>query len=326
VLGSERKALATAGISRSTWHYRRNPGARVAGVQVPHDQRAYPNQLTDQESDWIAEAITAGRRQGWSVGQCFVRAWDQGVMLGSRRTWHRIAARMAAGQCPGLERRAVRPARAKPVVGADGPGQVWSWDITDLPSVYSRVAYKLYAVMDIYGRPIVAWRVEEREADHLAAQMFAEAIAIHGAPQVVHSDSGAAMRSRAVKDVLAAHGVQLSFIRPRVSNDNPFSESVFSMLKSRPDYPGFFQSLEHARAWAAGQVEYYNHEHRHSRLGWFTAWQVHTGAWEPVWQDREDTLQDYYQARPERFRARPVTPRPATVVGINMPAPEATDQ
>jgi transposase InsO family protein len=84
---------------------------------------------------------------------------------------------------------------------------------------------------------MVAWRVEEREADHLAVEMFEAAIARHGAPRIVHADSGPAMRSNLLLDALTSHGVELSHNRPYVSNDNPFSESGFRTMKYRPGYP-----------------------------------------------------------------------------------------
>lgn len=291
---------------------------------MPQARRAYPNRVSSSQTEEVIERIRAGWDQDKSVGQSFFTAWDGGQMLCSKRSWYRIAARLedtrpgrGVRPRPGPGRRAARPARPKPVLEADGPGQVWSWDITDLPSTFTRVAYKLYAVMDIYGRPIIAHRVEEREADHLAVEMFAEAIATHGPPRVVHSDSGPAMRSNRLRQFLTGHGVEMSFIRPRVSNDNPFSESVFSMLKTRPSYPTYFSSLEQARAWADGQIREYNTSHHHSGLAGFTPEEVTTGQWALAWRRREAALEVYYTQHPERFHARPSTPRPPMLAGIN---------
>jgi hypothetical protein len=108
-------------------------------------------------------------------------------------------------------------------VMATGPGHVWSWDITELYPPWRGRSFKAYSVRDIYSRQMVAWRVEEREADHLAVDMCETAL--HGVPRIVHADSGPAMRSHLLRNALTSHGVELSHNRPYISNDNPFSES-----------------------------------------------------------------------------------------------------
>ncbi|WP_328992389.1 DDE-type integrase/transposase/recombinase [Kribbella sp. NBC_01245] len=206
-----------------------------------------------------------------------------------------------------------------PVLEATGPGQVWSWDITDLRSPWRGITFKAYSIIDIYSRTIVGWRVEDREADHLAVEMFERAFAEHGLPRAVHSDSGPAMRSNDLKKLLAKAGIAQTHNRPRVSNDNPFSESEFRTMKYRPNYPGTFQNLDQARAHLATYVPWYNHEHKHSGIALFSPNEVHNGTWRHRWQQRHQTQQAYYNAHPERFRHRPYTPAPAATVGINLP-------
>ena len=108
---------------------------------------------------------------------------------------------------------------------ATGPGQVWSWDITDLRTPWRGCAFKAYSIIDIYSRKLVGWRVEDREVDDLAVEMFQDAFAREGLPEVVHADSGPAMRSTVLKDLLADLNITQTHNWPRVSNDNPFSES-----------------------------------------------------------------------------------------------------
>ena len=149
---------------------------------------------------------------------------------------------------------------------ATGPGQVWSWDITDLRSPWRGVAFKAYSIIDIYSRKLVGHRVEEREADHLAVQMFQTAFAAHGLPGAVHADSGPAMRSTLLKDLLEPLGITQTHNRPRVSNDNPYSESWFKTLKFAPTFPDRFATVGDARAFMADFVTAYNHQHRHTGL------------------------------------------------------------
>lgn len=256
----------------------------------------------------------------------FATAWDEGLMLASRRAWWRIAAaleeQMLRPKVP--TRKQNRTTRGqKPVLKATGPGQIWSWDITDLYSPYKNRVFKTYSIIDIFSRQIVGYRVKEREADHLAVEMFQDAFKTYGVPHVVHADSGPAMKSNALKDALEAKGVELSHNRPYVSNGNPFSESGFRTMKYRPDYPKVFSALADARAYLDGYVPWYNGQHKHSGIALFSPAQVHDGSWEHVWQVRQQALEDYYRLHPARFHYRPVTPAPAGVVGINLPSEEA---
>ena len=109
--------------------------------------------------------------------------------------------------------------------------------------------------------------------------MFQHAFARHGTPRAVHADSGPAMRSNALKDLLADVGVDQTHNRPRVSNDNPFSESEFRTMKYRPNYPGTFDDLDHARTHMATYVPWYNGQHKHSGIALFSPDQVHDGTW-----------------------------------------------
>ncbi len=326
--GSQRQALELAGVSRSTWHYRQNPRERVA-APVSQKDRAYPSRISTVDREVIVEKITAGWAEGHSVDHAFASAWDEGVMLASRRAWWRIAR--------DIEDQAARPAtptkrgsktpREAPVLKATGPGQIWSWDITDLRSPWRGVAFKAYSIIDIFSRKLVGCRVEEREVDELAVEMFRGAFAMHGAPQVVHADSGPAMRSGVLKDLLEGLNIGQTHNRPRVSNDNPFSESEFRTMKYRPNYPGTFATLEEARSYVDSYVPWYNENHKHSGIALFSPNEVHDGTWRGLWTARTQVQQAYYDEHPERFRRQPSTPAPADIVGINLPKdPDAEKQ
>jgi len=323
--GSQRKALEIAGVARSSWQYRLKPRE---GAQDPLHQadRAYESRISAADRDRISNHILAAWAQQNSVDHAFATAWDAGVMLASRRTWWRIAAQiedqMLRPKVPSSSQK--RTPRNKPVLKATGPGQVWSWDITDIYSQWIGKAFKAYKIIDIFSRQIVGFRVEDREADHLAVDMFANAIAQHGAPMVVHADSGPAMKSNLLRVFLTGRGVELSHNRPYVSNDNPFSESGFRTMKYRPGYPRIFTDLETAKAYITEYVHWYNTEHKHSGIALFSPCQVHDGSWKHAWHTRDHALQHYYKQHPGRFRKPPVTPSPADHVGINLPKETAT--
>lgn len=317
---SQRQALEIAGVARSTWYYRKNPRERVADP-VPQKDRAYPSRIGDADRDLIAGRITTGWADGHSVDHSFASAWDEGTMLASRRSWWRIAQTLedqSARPVAPTRRGSSQTPREAPVLKATGPGQVWSWDITDLRSPWRGVSFKAYSIIDIFSRKLVGCRVEEREVDVLAVEMFQNAFAQHGIPAAVHADSGPAMRSTLLKDLLASHRVTQTHNRPRVSNDNPFSESEFRTMKYRPNYPGTFATLDEARAYVAEYVPWYNENHKHSGIALFSPDQVHDGSWQTLWEHRDHTQQAYYNDHPERFRQRPYTPTPADIVGINL--------
>jgi putative transposase len=314
-------------LSRSTWHYRSKPRPRVADP-LPQKDRAYPLRIGEADRAVIKQKILAGWQEGTSVDSSFASTWDGGVMLASRRSWWRIAATI-----PDQSARPVVPTRSSaktprpaPVLKATGPSQIWSWDITDLRTPWRGVAFKAYSIIDIYSRMIVGWRVEERECDDLAVEMFEAAFARHGLPAVIHADSGPAMRSTVLKDLLEDLGVGETHNRPRVSNDNPFSESEFRTMKYRPNYPRAFTEIDAARAWVGSYVPWYNHHHRHSGIALFTPAAVHDGTWVQQWQHRDQAQQAYYNAHPERFRNRPHTKTPSPIVGINLPTETEPDR
>src|SRR5215208_1351834 len=116
----------------------------------------------------------------------------------------------------------------------------------------------------------------------------------------------------------AANGASRSFSRPRVSNDNPYSEAQFKTLKYQPDYPGRFGSVLHARAWLSDFFPWHNDKHHHSGLALFTPAEVFDGRVAVVATIRQAALDAAYQAHPERFPNGPPRVRlPPEVVNIN---------
>ena len=255
-----------------------------------------------------------------SVSQVFYRVMDQGVFIASEASWHRIA--RAKNPTGDRRRQATHPSRAIPVLCATRPNQVWSWDITVLPSIDRGRTFKLYAILDVFSRKVVGWRVEDAEVALKAVDMLETAITHEATPEVLHADRGAPMISGTMKTYLARHGITASHSRPHVSNDNPFSEAQFKTMKYDLGYPGKFASLEHARTWAAQWITAYNTEHRHSGIGHYPPSTVHDGTWTILRNQRQRLLNTAYAHHPDRYHHRPhaTTIQPAT--WINPPNPE----
>lgn len=313
---SQRAALTLAGMSRSTWHYLTNPRPRVADP-VPHTARRAASWLSEPERESILARLQAAFAAGLSVYHAFYQSLDAGDPVASLSSWYRLARGHLEASRP-VKRRAKHRSSAIPALIAHAPMQVWSWDITKLKGPYLRVTYELYMVIDIFSRKIVAWRVEENEDDDLAREMFQTAFDRHGArPQVVHSDGGPSMRSNTLTGLFRELGVQVSRNRPRVSNDNPYSESAFKTTKYAPGYPAFFTSLPEARDWVTQFVAWYNHEHYHSSLEGHTPATVHDGTWTTVHERRVAIMNRLYAKHPERFTQPPVIKTPMAQVAIN---------
>ncbi|MCD2158257.1 DDE-type integrase/transposase/recombinase [Rhodococcus cerastii] len=149
---------------------------------------------------------------------------------------YRIAAE--AGQHRERRRTATHPPKVIPELLADGPSQVWTWDIT---KPIGGVWFHLYVLIDIYSRYNPSWIVAAHESAELAAEFIEEAIERNGiAPHTVHADRGTSMTSGLVSEPLSNLGIIRSHSRPRVSNDNPFSEAQFKTLTYLHDFPKSF--------------------------------------------------------------------------------------
>nr|WP_248961008.1 DDE-type integrase/transposase/recombinase [Sphaerisporangium perillae] len=179
------------------------------------------------------------------------------------------------------ERRALarHEAKKKPHLVARAPNEVWSWDITKLPSVERGKYFELYVMIDIFSRCVVHWEVHVRESAELAKQFIENCIRANGgtAPRTIHSDRGPSMTSKSVANLLSDLDIVKSHSRPKVSNDNPYSEANFKTMKYCPTFPEVFGSAQDARTFCRRFFEYYNHRHYHSGIGLHTPFTVHIG-------------------------------------------------
>ncbi|GCB50891.1 mobile element protein [Streptomyces sp. NL15-2K] len=251
--------------------------------------------------------------------QIWARELDAGRYHCSISTMYRIL--REHGQAGERRRQATHPARAVPELVATAPCQVFTWDITKAAGPVKGIWYHAYVVIDIFSRYIVGHTVERAESAERAEELIRETIELGGImPETVHADRGTSMTSKKVSQLLIDLGVTRSHSRPKVSNDNPYSEAQFKTTKYMSDYPDRFDSLAHAREWFDAFTSYYNHEHRHSGIGWHTPASVHYGTAEEVRDQRAVTLAAAYTSHPERFGRRPTPPEIPRQAWINDPA------
>ena len=198
--------------------------------------------------------------------------------LGSVRTMYRVLA--AADEVRERRAQARHPAYTTPELVASAPNQVWSWDITKLKGPIPYLYYSLYVILDLFSRYVVGWMVAVTESAHLAGRLIEQTCAkqsIQPQQLTMHADRGAPMRSKLVALLFSDLGIAASHSRPRVSNDNPFSEAQFRTFKYRPEFPDRFGSLEHARPICHELFAWYNDAHHHSGLSYLTPADVHYG-------------------------------------------------
>lgn len=310
------KACALLGLHRTAWYRHLNPPA-AAGILVPHADRAYPNRITDAEGAAFMELLNSREYANLSVTQAYHRMLDAGHCFFSIAAAHRIVARNGQNGDRREQRTGTGPKRAKPIVHATAPNQLWSWDITMLHGP-GKHTYRLYAMMDVFSRKVVGHRVERAETAAFASELIRAAAAGNKQyPSVLHADNGAPMRAGTTVQLAQSLGITLSYSRPRVSDDNPYSESLFKTVKYDLDFPRRFVDLEHAREHMAEFFADYNASHRHSGLNYYTPDTVHNGAVEQVRRRRQATLDACYARNPHRYRRKPAAPSAPGHAGIN---------
>ena len=233
---------------------------------------------------------------------------DKGTYIASESTFYRV---LREEKMQNHRGRSQEPGRhGKPTsYCATAPNQVWTWDITYLSGPVKGIFFYLYLIIDIFSRDIVGWEVwPEESADH-ASDLIRRACLgqkrLTTTPLVLHSDNGSPMKGATMLETLYALGITPSNSRPRVSNDNPYSESMFKTLKYRPNYqPKGFENIEEAREWVAGFVNWYRHKHHHSGIKFLTPAERHNGKSQEVLDKRHDVYEAAKARHPERWNGR----------------------
>jgi transposase InsO family protein len=284
------------------------------------------NALSAREESQVLALMTSAEYGSLSPKQLVPQLADEGRYLASESTMYRLKRRvgLSARRPPRLR---TDVTRAMTIHRAVRSNQVWSWDITYLPTVIRGRFLRLYLVMDVWSRRIVGWEVHDDELAERAAALIQRICAESGIDPtglVLHSDNGKPMRGNTMIATLLWLGIVPSFSRPHVCNDNPYSEALFRTLKHTPAYPRLpFASTDAARQWVARFVSWYNTVHRHSAIRYVTPDQRHTGADVNILARRR-ALYDHARRRmPERWSGRIRNWTPVAAVVLN---PEPTSK
>lgn len=296
-----RAAAKVLGLRERTIQRWRKEGAREDLRKGPLAAPAH--KLSAQEREEVLRICHAPEYRDLSPKQIVPLLADEGRFVASESTFYRILRQ--EGEL--THRQSSRPASThKPREHvATGPCQVWSWDITYLRSSVRGVFYYLYLFLDVWSRKIVAAHVFESEAAEHSAHLFAQAcreLSPDPAQLVLHADNGGPMKGSTMLATLQRLGVVPSFSRPRVSDDNPFSEALFRTLKYRPQYPSKpFESLSEAQSWVDSFTRWYNSEHLHSAIRFVTPDDRHFGREIEILEQRKRVYEQAKSRSPRRW-------------------------
>lgn len=304
------RACNELGIKGRTF-YRWERQARETGSYAdsrPDAERPEPaNKLSEDERQKIIDTVNQPEYASKPPCEIVPDLADKGIYIGSESTIYRTLRNEKMQNHRG---RANSPERSRPTTYyADAPNQVWMWDITYLNGPIKGLYYYLYMFSDLYDRSIVGWEVYEEETADLASETIEKITLAQGRlttqPLVLHSDNGSPMKGATMLETLYKLGITPSRSRPRVSNDNPYAESLFKTLKYSPNYqPKGFESLEEAREWVELFVKWYNYEHHHSKINYLTPNQLRSGEAAEILKKRKEVYEAAKEAHPERWNGR----------------------
>ena len=297
----QHKACEVLDITQRTYQRWSHPDGcvdkRLEAIHVP------ANKLTFVEIQSILDIVNTNEYAHLPPCQIVPRLADKGLYLASESTFYRIL--RDAKQLQHRQRSRVKSHRKPRELIAIAPNQVWSWDITYLPTTVTGLFYYLYLVMDVFSRKIVGWSIHENESSEYASFLVKDICMnedINKDQVTLHSDNGAPMKGATLLATLQQLGVSTSFSRPSVSNDNPYSESLFKTLKYcyfYPDEP--FESIIAARSWVEHFTQWYNTEHYHSALKFMTPEQRHKGDSGFIVAQRQLVYAGAKERHPERW-------------------------
>ena len=279
----------------------------VEGDQRPSGKRRYvcpPNKLREEERQAVIATLNSEAFKDLPPNQIVPPLADSGVYVASESTMYRLLRQESQLAHRRSERVAQKRSRPR-ALAATGPDQVICWDITYLPTQVHGQHFYLYLFEDLFSRQIVGWQVFDGESAELASQLLRYICARHSirpGQLTVHSNNGAPTKGETMLATMQRLGVAHTRSRPFVSNDNPYVESGFRTLKYRPQLPVKpFENLLAARRWVTGLAHWYNHEHRHSAIGFVTPAQRHAGLDRALLEERSLVYERARQENPQRW-------------------------
>jgi putative transposase len=286
--------------------------------------RPQPRSLTQEQKAKVVALLHSERFVDMAPRTMHAVLLEEGTYLCSPRTMYRLLA--ARGETRQRRQSDLQQRYERPELLATGPNQVWTWDVTWLRGPEKTERYALYIMVDLFSRYVIGWMLAHAENGELATAFVRQCYEHQGiAPDTltVHSDRGSAQKSEKLRDLTDLLDIARSYGRPRVCNDNAYSESLNKTVKYHRDYPDRFAGFDDAQRYCRDFFAWYNHEHRHSGIAMLTPAVVHSRLHPPVIAARQATLDRAYHTHPERFvKGPPSTQGLPTAVYLNKPVPK----
>jgi putative transposase len=318
-----RPACEVAGIELRTLQRWKAEQGLETGDGRPQAVRPTPSHaLSAEERAALLGAANESRFADVPPARIVPMLADEGIYLGSESSMARVLREHGQNARRGRAK-APKPARAPTTHIATAARQVWCWDMTYLPAQVMGRWFYLYLILDLYSRKIVGWEVHDSDDSQHAVHVvrrtaLAEGIAAMTNKPVLHGDNGSTLKATTVLAMLNWLGVQPSYSRPRVSDDNAYAESLFRTAKYRPEFPTQgFTNLEAARIWAAEFVRWYNHDHRHSGIRYVSPAQRHDGHDRTILAARHTLYIEARAKNPARWSGATRNWTPVEIVTLN---------
>jgi len=308
--------------ARTLQRWRRRPGDGRSGPKTTP-----PNALTSRQRQRVLDVLTSERFRDHSPRQIVPRLADEGLYVASESTMYRLLHSEDLLAHRGRSRPSTH--HRPPELVASAVNTVWSWDITYLRGPVRGSFFYLYLVEDLYSRSIVGWEVHDEESAEAAGKLIegtCRDLDVDSGGLHLHSDNGGPMKGATMLATLQRLGVVASFSRPRVSDDNPYSEALFRTLKYRPGFPNRpFRDINEARDWVRGFVRWYNTQHLHSALNFVTPADRYYGRDQAILTARHRLYQRTRKQQPHRWsgETRDWSPAPAAVLNPHQVLPQA---
>jgi len=262
------------------------------------------HRLTEAEEQAILTVCNLPEYASLPPGQVVPRLADNGVYIASESSFYRVLEKHEQNNRRGCVSAPKNKSKPDEII-AIKPNTCWSWDITFLKSNIVGLFYKLYMIVDVFSKKITGWEVHHNESAEHASVLVEKACQrekIQRNELILHADNGSPMKGATLLATLEKLGVAPSYSRPSVSNDNPYSESLFKTLKYSPKFPEKpFGSIEQARQWVYDFVQWYNEQHRHSAIKYVTPNERHNGQDEHILQRRDAVYKAAQQRHPNRW-------------------------
>lgn len=275
-------------------NYKAGPKHSVNAIMPCEKQAVLDYVQLEETADYSLRVLACkGAEQGLFYVSASTIRWilfDEGI-LSDRRPLFR---RTGAGKKPN------RPDELT------GPNQCWCWDLSYLRTDLIRMFWYLYVMLDEWSRKVVAWRISSSLLLSEAKTLIDDAYITEGlldAPRdqlpVVVNDRGSQMKAKPVQQMMRDLGLTQTFSRPKTPNDNPFIESLFSTVKTAPDYPGWFpsSSIRITHDYFENYFHWYNYEHFHSGIGYIHPIDKHEGRAKAILEKRKECMTNQRRSR-----------------------------